>query len=68
MALRMAIAALLLLLWSAPGAAGAGEPLGDAGYLAFADRVAAGLDPRWDEAAGGYLSRDKGATARTRTC
>ncbi len=65
MALRMAIAALFLLLWAAPGAAGAGEPLGDAGYLAFADRVAAGLEPRWDEAAGGYLSRDKGATART---
>ncbi|MET0685128.1 MAG: hypothetical protein ABW060_07420 [Solirubrobacteraceae bacterium] len=64
MALRMAIAVVGALLLAAP-AARAGEPLDDAGYLAFADRIAAGLEVRWDEAAGGYVSRDKGATART---
>ena len=57
----MVVAALLL---AAP-AAQAGERLDDAGYLAFADRVAAGLEIRWDEAAGGYVSRHTGATART---
>ena len=58
----MAVVAALAL--AAP-AARASEPLDDAGYLAFADRVAAGLEIRWDEAAGAYVSRDKGATART---
>ena len=60
----MAITVVAALLLAAP-AARAGEPLDDAGYLAFADRVAAGLEIRWDEAAGGYVSRHTGATART---
>jgi hypothetical protein len=64
MALRMAMTVVAALLLAAP-AARAGEPLDDAGYLAFADRVAAGLEIRWDETAGGYVSRHTGATART---
>jgi hypothetical protein len=64
MALRMAMAVVAALLLAAP-AARASEPLDDAGYLAFADRIAAGLSIRWDEAAGAYVSRHKGATART---
>ncbi|HYI18945.1 MAG TPA: hypothetical protein VD836_09560, partial [Solirubrobacteraceae bacterium] len=64
MALRMAMAVVAALALTAPAARGS-EPLDDAGYLAFADRVANGLEIRWDEALGAYVSRDKGATART---
>ncbi len=64
MALWRATAVVAALLLAAP-AAQASEPMGEAGYLAFADRVTAGLEIRWDEAAGAYVSRHKGATART---
>jgi hypothetical protein len=64
MALRMAMAVVAALLLAAPTAR-ASEPMGDADYLAFADRVATGLEVRWDEAAGAYVSRHTGATART---
>ena len=64
MALRMAMAVVAALLLAAPTAR-ASEPMGDADYLAFADRVAAGLEVRWDETAGAYVSRHTGATART---
>ena len=40
-------------------------PLHDADYLAFADSVMAGLERTWDPAAGAYVTRRTGATART---
>src|SRR5215207_745171 len=64
MAWRMALAVFAVML-VVPSAAPASEPMREADYLAFADRVAAGLEVRWDEAAGAYVSRHAGATART---
>ena len=48
----------LALLLPAPSA----HALTDAGYLAFADRIAAGTRLAWD---GAYVSREKGAASRT---
>ena len=63
-------AALRGALGSRPARAGAGEPLDDAGYLAFADRVAAGLEIALGR---GGRRRTSAATraprpGRTRTC
>jgi hypothetical protein len=52
--------AAALLLPAAPAAA-----LTDTDYFAFADRVVLGLRIEWDAAAGAYVSREKGAAART---
>jgi hypothetical protein len=42
--------------------AASAHALDDAGYLAFADRIAAGTRLTWD---GAYVSREKGAASRT---
>ena len=55
----------LALLALGPRAAGADAPMRDAGYLAFADRVLLGLGAQWDPVQGAYVSRHKGAAART---
>jgi hypothetical protein len=54
-----------VLAWPAPAGADDARPLHDAAYLAFADRVVLGLGAQWDPARGVYVSRHKGAAART---
>jgi hypothetical protein len=49
----------------ARAATAAERPLRDADYLAFADRVLLGLGATWDPSQGAYVSRHKGAAART---
>jgi hypothetical protein len=56
----LAAVAAALLLPAAPARA-----LTDAEYLAFADRVVAGLRIEWDAARGTYVSREKGTASRT---
>jgi hypothetical protein len=54
-----------MLAWAVPAAADDARPLRDADYLAFADRVVLSLGAQWDPAQGVYVSRHKGAAART---
>ena len=63
--MRAALATLLLTAALAPAAHAATEPMRDADYLAFADRVVLGMPAAWDPALGVYVSRHKGAAART---
>ncbi|HTE62616.1 MAG TPA: hypothetical protein VK631_19825 [Solirubrobacteraceae bacterium] len=58
---------LSLLAWAAPAAAASAQTpaLRDADYLASADGVLLGLGAQWDPVQGVYMSRHKGAAART---
>ena len=58
---RTLLLAAALLAWTAPAA----PAFRDADYLAFADRVVLGLGVQWDPEQGVYVSRRKGAAART---
>jgi hypothetical protein len=58
---RALLLALTVLAWTAPAA----PAFRDADYLAFADGVLLGLGAQWDPAQGVYVSRHKGAAART---
>jgi hypothetical protein len=60
MARSLLLACVLLAVAAPPAAA-----FGDADYFAFADRVVLGLPATWDPAQGVYVSRHKGAAART---
>jgi hypothetical protein len=62
---RLLVLTLAALVWVPPAAASATPALRHADYLAFADRVLLGLDAQWDAAQGVYVSRHKGAAART---
>ena len=55
-----ALAATVLALAALPGA----PPLHDADYLAFADRVVAGVNVRWDPAGQRYVSPGNGSAVR----
>ena len=63
--MRAAAPILLAFALLAPAAQAAAPPLRDRDYFAFADRVLLGLGVRWDAARGVYVSRHKGAAART---
>jgi hypothetical protein len=60
----LVLATLALLAWTA-ATAPAARAFRDADYFAFADRVVLGLPVTWDSVQGVYLSRHKGAAART---
>jgi hypothetical protein len=63
--LLLGLAALALVLITTPPTARAAPLLRDGDYFAFADRVLLGLGAQWDAAQGVYVSRHKGAAART---
>jgi hypothetical protein len=63
--LLLGLATLALLVTTTPATARTAPPLRDGDYFAFADRVLLGLGARWDAAQGVYVSRHKGAAART---
>ena len=62
---RPLLLAVAVLACAAPAAAAAEPRLRDADYLAFADRVLLRVGAQWDPAQGVYVSRLKGAAART---
>jgi hypothetical protein len=58
---RSLLLAIAFVALAAPPA----RAFSDADYLEFADRVVLGLGAQWDPAGGMYVSRHKGAAART---
>ena len=64
--MRAAAPILVALALLAPAAQAASTPrFRDADYLAFADGVLLGMGAQWDPEQGAYVSRHKGAAART---
>jgi hypothetical protein len=61
---RPLLLTLAVLAWTSAVAQPA-SAFSDADYFAFADRLVLGMEASWDPVQGVYLSRHKGATART---